>query len=334
MKAHPNPRVGLADEPASGSAAPADRQRVLFIGGLGRSGTTVIERMLNELPQAFAEGESIFLWKRGLKDGEQCGCGEPFRSCPHWSAVGERAFGGWDEVDVDKMIALRWEVDRTRRVPGLLFHREHERLSADQRWYLDHLVRVMLASARVAGRPPLMIDSSKHLSAAALLTLDPRLDLRVLHLVRDARGVAHSRTRTRLRPEAGNVAMSTLSPRQSALRWVTDNLGYEALGRRGVPMSLLRYEDFMADPHGAMVEIGRFAGVDLTPADLGFLEGRTAHFRTPMHSAAGNPVRFGGDDLEIRIDSAWREQLPVPQRRLVTAIAAPLLLRYRYPLRP
>lgn len=319
--------------PATGAdPSPGLRQRVLFIGGLGRSGTTVIERMLNELPQMFAVGESIFLWKRGLKDHERCGCGEPFETCPHWSAVGQEAFGGWDRVDVDRMIDLRWSVDRTRRVPGLLVRRDPERLGPDQQWYLDKLGRVLDASATVAGRPPVLLDSSKHLSAAALLTLDPRLEIRVLHLVRDVRGVAYSRTRTKLRPEAGNVAMSTLSPQASAWRWVTDNLGYEVLGARGVPMLPLRYEDFMADPRASLVAIARFVGVEPTDDDLSFLAGRTARFRTPMHSAAGNPVRFGGDELEVRVDRAWQEQMPAGQRRLVTAIAGPMLVRYRYPL--
>lgn len=321
-----------ASSPGPAPSGPVPRQRVLFIGGLGRSGTTVVERMLNELPQAFAQGESIFLWKRGLLDRERCGCGEPFDTCPHWSAVGQHAFGGWDQVDVARMVDLRWEVDRTRRVPGLLARRDPARLSADQRWYLDHLVRVFLSSAVVAGSPPVLLDSSKHISAAALLTQDPRLDIRVLHLVRDARGVAFSRTRTKLRPEAGNVAMSTFKPQVSAARWVSDNLFYEALGRRGVPTLRLRYEDFTADPRSSTLAIARFAGLAPADEDLAFLDGRTATFSTPMHSAAGNPMRFGGDRMEIRADHAWQDGMVAGQRRLVTAIAAPLLLRYGYRL--
>ncbi len=314
------------------SIAPVGRPRVLFIGGMGRSGTTVVERLLNELPGTFSEGESIFLWKRGLLNDERCGCGEPFRDCPHWSAVGDVAFGGWDSVDIDRMADAGISVDRTRRVPALLARRRIDALSADQRWYLDRLVRVVLSSAEVAGNPPVILDSSKHLSAAALLTLDPRLDIRVLHLVRDPRGVALSRMRTKHRPEAGNVAMSTVPPRTTASRWVTDNLGYEALAARGVPTLRVRYEDFMADPAASIGEVARFAGLSPSAEDLSFLDGRVAHFRTPMHSAAGNPVRFGGERMEIRTDRGWQDDLDGRSRRLVTAITAPMLTRYRYPL--
>ena len=53
-------------------------QRVLFIGGLGRSGTTIIEKLLNELPQTLSVGETVHLWERGVQANERCGCGESF----------------------------------------------------------------------------------------------------------------------------------------------------------------------------------------------------------------------------------------------------------------
>lgn len=315
-------------------AVPRSPQRVLFIAGVGRSGTTVVERMLNELPRAFAVGESIFLWKRGLLAGERCGCGEPFASCPHWSAVGDRAFGGWDQVDAAGMADARANVDRTRRVPALLARRRTDALSDEQRWYLDHLVRVLVAAAEVGGDRPVLLDSSKHLSSAALMTLDPRLEVRMLHLVRDPRGVAHSRMRTKRRPEADNVIMSKITAQHAAARWMSDNVGYEALAARGVPTLRLRYEDLMADPGAALVGIARFAGIETAPGDLAFLEGRTARFTTPMHSAAGNPVRFAGDELTIRTDQSWQDEMADGPRRVVTAIASPMMLRYGYALRP
>ncbi|MCB0977629.1 MAG: sulfotransferase [Acidimicrobiales bacterium] len=309
-------------------------QPVLFIGGMGRSGTTVIERLLNEVPRLLAVGESVNLWKRGVRDGERCGCGEPFLSCPHWSAVGESAFGGWETVDVHRMVDASLSVDRTRRTPGLLLRRDPGSLSADQLWYLDHVVRVLRAAGSCAGPGTVVMDSTKHISTAALVTIDPRLDVRVLHVVRDPRGVANSRTRAKPRPEAGNVAMSTRDPKVTAARWVTDNLGFELLARRGVPTLTVRYEDVIADPETQLRRIASFAGVDTSPGDFDFVSGRTARFSTPMHSAAGNPMRFDGDVLELREDTGWRNELSAGQRRAITMITAPLLGRYGYRFRP
>jgi hypothetical protein len=69
---------------------------LLYLGGLGRSGSTIIERLLGQLPGVCSVGEVVHLWRRGIGDAERCGCGEPFPGCPFWSKVGLAAFGGWD----------------------------------------------------------------------------------------------------------------------------------------------------------------------------------------------------------------------------------------------
>ena len=84
--------------------------RVLFLGGLGRSGTTLLERVLGELPGVCPVGEVVHLWQRDLRDGDRCGCGIPFADCEFWTRVGKLAFGGWDAVDVDRVLHLRHTV--------------------------------------------------------------------------------------------------------------------------------------------------------------------------------------------------------------------------------
>lgn len=320
-----------SDPRATGSEP--HRQTVLFIGGLGRSGSTLIESLLNELPQTLAVGETIHLWERGVRNQERCACGEPFAQCAHWAAVGQEAFGGWDQVNLDEVIDLRWSIDRSRRLPTIAYH--HLRGGADPREarYLDHLRSVLLGAATVAARetgtrPAVLLESSKHLSTAALLALDPALDVRVLHLVRDPRGVAYSWTKEVARPETEGELMPIYRPSRTALRWVTDNLGFELLARR-VPTLTLRYEDFLVDPASSLLAITDLAGLDRGEVDLGFLDGNRAEVSTPLHSVAGNPMRFGSRSLTLRLDDAWRTELAPGPRRLVTAITAPLLLRYR-----
>lgn len=307
----------------------ASPQKVLFIGGLGRSGSTLIEKMLNEWKQTFAVGETIHLWERGITDGERCGCGEAFAECAHWTAVGQRAFKGWSEVDLDEVIGLRWSVDRSRQLPAIANAHRTGRPSADQLRYLDYLRRVLLAAASVAGQPAVLLESSKHLSTAALLALDGSLDVRILHLVRDPRGVAYSWTKEVARPEADNDLMPIYRPSRTAGRWLTDNLGFELLASR-VPTLTMRYEDFLGDPAESMTRIGRLVDIDDDQLDLSFLDGDTVRLSTPMHSVAGNPLRFGSSELTLRLDDAWRTKLERRDRATVTAITAPLLARHRY----
>ena len=319
------------------------RQRVLFTGGLGRSGSTLVEKLINELPSTFSVGETVHLWERGVRDHERCGCGDAFADCRHWDAVGREAFGGWDRVDVDRMIDLRWSEDRSRRLPQIFQAVRTGKLSDAQREYLDGMRSVLVASATVAAAERstasapvsaddvIVLDSSKHLSTAALLACDPALDVRVLHLLRDPRGVAYSWMKTVERPETDGEIMPQYSAKRTAGRWVTDNLGFSSLARLGVPTLQVRYEDILAAPQERLVEIARFAGaIDDTTTALDFIEGNTAHLSTSMHSIAGNPLRFGGDDVTLRLDDAWKTELPAKDRRTVELITRPVLQRFGY----
>ncbi len=319
--------------PGALSGPVTGRQKVLFIGGLGRSGSTLVERLLNEWPQTFAVGETVHLWERGVRNGERCGCGAAFDQCPQWQEVGRRAFGNWSEVDLDRVIGLRWSVDRSRRLPAILRAHRTGRLDPGQLDYIDHLRTVLLAAAATAPASDdlVLLESSKHLSTAALLSLDPALDVRLLHLVRDPRGVAYSWTKEVARPEAGNELMPRYSPARTAARWMTDNLGFEVLARR-VPSLRMRYEDFLANPITWLYRIGGLLGLPPDSVETSFLRGSTAHLSTPMHSVAGNPLRFGGTDTVLRLDDAWRRSLPRRDRMLVATLTAPLLTAYGYPL--
>ena len=50
------------------------------------------------------------------------------------------------------------------------------------------------------------------------------------------------------------------------------------------------------------------------------------------HSCAGNPMRFRTGEVRLVADDGWRRSAAPAQTRLVTALTAPLLVRYQYPL--
>jgi hypothetical protein len=311
--------------PTSG-AAPEELPRVLFLSGLGRSGTTVLERVLGGLPGTCSVGELVHLWRRGVLDDETCGCGEPFGRCLFWTEVGRRAFGGWDPSLAHRMEELRHRVDRTRHVLLAAAPAVRRRERAE---YVDVYTRLYRAIAETSGCP-VVIDSSKHSSLAYCLRGAAGIDLRVLHVVRDSRGVAYSWTKEVLRPEAtGEDLMTRYSPSRSALLWTGHNLALTALRRLGAATRLLRYEDFMADPGATVREVAAFAGLPPGADASGFLQGRTATLGL-SHTVAGNPVRFRTGPLTLRRDDDWRQRLPRGRRRLVTALTLPLLARYGY----
>jgi hypothetical protein len=302
--------------------------RVLFLGGLGRSGTTLVERLLGELPGVCALGEVVHLWQRDLRDDERCGCGARFSACTFWKRVGQQAFGGWHNVDVDRVHALRDAVERTRHIPRLAAASE---APDEVREYAGYYARVYAAAAEVSGAR-VVVDSSKHSALAHVLRWAPDVDLRVVHVVRDPRGVAYSWTKTVTRPETdGADEMTRYSPGRSALLWNAHNAAFGLLARRGADVRRIRYEQFLADPRAGLLALAEFAGVPLIADDLDFVGDGYADLRVG-HSAAGNPMRFTVGRLPMRRDDAWVRALPAGQRRLVGAVCAPMLRAYGYPL--
>lgn len=307
--------------------------RVLYLGGLGRSGTTLVERLLGELPSVCALGEIVHLWQRDIRNDERCGCGARFSACTFWKRVGERAFGGWAAVDIERVRTLRDGVERTRHIPRLAAAQLPAAQLADVREYAGFYARVYAAAAEVSGAA-VVVDSSKHSALAHVLRWADGVDLRVVHVVRDARGVAYSWTKTIARPETdGSEEMTRYSPGRSALLWNAHNAAFGLLARRGVAVRRIRYEQFLTDPRGALRELAEYAGVPAGDADLAFLGDGYADLRVG-HSAAGNPMRFTVGRLPLRRDDAWLRALPSGQRRLVGAVCAPMLRAYGYPLNP
>lgn len=307
--------------------------RIIYLGGLGRSGTTLIERMLNELPGIRSMGEVTHLWQRGVSAGERCGCGAPFHDCEFWRQVGELAFGGWDLLNVDHLTALQRRVDRTRHIPALA--RSHRRAAFQQALdeYLSYYLRLYQAIEKASGCQ-VVVDSSKHASLAFCLRAAPALDLRVVHVIRDSRAVAYSWSRQVPRPDAaGQSYMTVYDARTAAVQWNAQNVALHWLARLGVPVLRVRYEDFVRDPEQGVRDIAAFIGIGILPGALPFIRGGAADRwgeLGPAHTASGNPMRFESGQIPIRPDVRWETALPARHWRLVTALTLPLLTRYGY----
>ncbi|MEV4895492.1 sulfotransferase [Nonomuraea sp. NPDC055795] len=285
---------------------------VIFLGGLGRSGTTLLERLLGESPGVTALGEVAHLWARGVLAGEPCGCGAGFAECDFWRRVGERAFGGWSPVLAERVLGLRDRVDRTRRIPRM-GHRDLDE-------YVRAYRRVYTAAASVAGSR-LVIDSSKHASLAWCLAAGG-VDVHVVHVVRDPRAVAHSWRRSVERPEDGRP-MTRWGPIRTSLHWTAQNLALDLLSRRGVPLTRVRYEDLVADPRATLTGLASRLGLDPV---FPHLDGSLATLG-PAHTASGNPMRFTVGPVRLIRDDSWKTGWP---RHLVAALTKPLMRRYGY----
>jgi glycosyltransferase involved in cell wall biosynthesis len=307
---------------------------VIYIAGSGRSGSTILERVLGEMPGVVNVGELIDLARRS-RDDERCGCGLAFASCPFWIAVGDRAFGGWDTGFVSEIGQLQGKVARQRHMPRLLMMRAASHgFRADVDAYGTYHKKLYGAIAAEAGAV-YIVDSSKW-PVQALALARAGVDVRVIHLVRDARGVAHSLSKKDVaRPHALSESdlMWRNPPASAAARWVACQAQSELLRYGGLRVARMHYEDFVCQPRrtveAALTQLGVLAG----PSELAHIDG-TRVVLGKSHGLSGNPSRFRDGEFVLHADEAWHHQMLRRDRVLVAGIGLPFLLRYGKRPRP
>jgi hypothetical protein len=303
---------------------------VAYIGGSGRSGSTVLALLLGQLPGFVAAGGLSNLWERGLRGNYLCGCGEHFRQCPFWEEVGREAFGGWDSLDPDELVRLKFAVTKYRHAPWHLAPGLRPAFSEQLVAYSDYMARLYAAIKSVSGGR-VVVDSSHDVVPALLLRGMPHVRGRILHLVRDSRGVAFSLSKRVLRAEATTAPtyMSRYAPARAGLEWVVANLPYHLIRMRPLPRLRIRYESVVASPATEIPRIVELFGGTLSKAELSMLKGDSIEI-TENHMVSGNPHRLGTSQVQVRLDDEWRRRMTSKDRMIVTFLTWPLGIAYGY----
>jgi hypothetical protein len=308
-----------------------ERVKVLYVVGLGRSGSTILSNSLGQIGGYFSAGELNFIWRHNVLENRLCGCGRPFRECPVWKGVMDEAFGGMDGVDPREMMRLQASGTRTRHIPLMLAPRGRRVL----RERLDKLLiayRNLYEAIGSVTDSRVIVDSSKEPAHGYAMSLVPDIDFYVLHLVRDPRAAAYSWLKKKPQPDSEEIEhMVRFSPAKSSALWDSWNASAEALWRRTPQKYLrIRYEDFVADPRESLERILGLVGVT---ADLPLAGERQVKLGV-SHTVSGNPNRFETGAVELRPDHEWISSMSPRDRALVTALTLPLLPHYGYGITP
>jgi hypothetical protein len=304
--------------------------RVLYVGGSGRSGSTLLSRLLGELPGFFAAGELRYLWREGLGEDRLCGCGAPFSSCEFWSAVGDEAFGGWDTIDASELAELEGSVSRQRHLPLLMVPHISRNFGNQLERFQRILHRLYAAIAKVA-EARVVVDSSKDPAYGVTLWRALGSGLTIAHLVRDSRAVAFSwgQETLSLDKPGTDTTLPRFGPAEVGLRWTAYNAAMETLKMMHVPYVRVRYEDVVAHPRTEIRRVQMSVVAEANLGDLDFLhEGKMT--MGMHHTLAGNPMRFGKGQVQLSSDDRWKTQTIAKDRLVVTALTWPLLRRYGF----
>ena len=217
------PFLWKSSDPRLSSRGYKETAKLIYIGGLGRSGSTLLERLLTADAEVVACGEVARHLQR-RKDTKTCSCRQPLALCRVWNPF--------------------------RHKRDALKHWDHRRLTVAMLDHISHEFSVMVDSSKTAwGSAPMPFRLRQDLGDDFLL----------VHLVRDPRGVCWSTIRTLRRRKAGGRELGRCV--QTVFGWLYANLACEAYALIYRKQYLrLRYEDIVEAPRQVLAPLfGRVA---------------------------------------------------------------------------
>jgi hypothetical protein len=322
---------------------------LVYILAASHSGSTLTAMLLGAHPEVATVGE-LKATSLGEVNRYRCSCGTLIRQCSFWQRVSTEMESRGHVFDITQ--ANTNVVGVNSRYAQRLLRPLHRGAVAEgirdallklSRVWRDHLREIqgrnvaLIETVSAVTGARLIVDSSKiGLRLKYLLRLSG-LEIRVIRLIRDGRGVALTYLRPGEFADAtndalrgggsglghGSAAQGLRNMRAAAREWRRSNEEAEALLATLSPSQSLevRYEELCVNPSRTLRTICSFLGID--PAQL------VLDFRSVEQHVVGNGMRLD-DTSDIRLDERWRAALNETELREFDAVAGRLNRRYGY----
>lgn len=253
---------------------------VIYVGGYGRSGSTVLEHHLSQHVGAFSAGElaSLFGWAHS---GGLCACGRLVLDCQVW---GRLLTERYDQQDLLRLHLSSVSVERSRRP---MQHPLYGLWRTTWEQVLEYLrslgIETLIDSSKTAGgtkRPVLLGDLVRRAGQP----------LAFVHLSRDPRAVLRSVEKgTNTDLESGQSASDPrlLRTFRAGAGWTRAEILARAYAQDNPRYAIgVRYEDFVTNVEQELARIGRLLSsmqITANSVDVG------------QHGIGGNRVRRAGE---------------------------------------
>ena len=211
---------------------------ILYMAGAGRSGTTLLSRLLDLEADHRAVGELRALGEEAVW-GLMCGCGNRHDACPVWGPI----IDAWS----DQSRLAAWREIITARSIGPLMRRDAQSSWDGSPRGLDELRRVYEANLAEPGT--VLVDESKHPWLGWVLARQSWADVRFVQIVRDPDDVVTSWS------TAKDYHKQTPAE-EVARRWLTRQATSEGLRRScGRPWLRISYQELVNAPQETLEKV-------------------------------------------------------------------------------
>jgi hypothetical protein len=290
----------------------------VFLTAHAFSGSTLAGFLLGTHPEVATVGELTGPAAHTDLAAYPCSCGALLQEDPFWLAVTAVLHRYGLPHQLDQPFGTRFDLGQSAlsqriRAQSLRHNRlERWRDKALNRFWPGHQAELLArvwrnelfarAVLEVTGKS-VFLDTSKNPMRIRYLQLSPHIDLYVIHLVRDVRGVVTSMMRRK----------ASLTAKQAAKSWLMRERNVARLLQEVPPdrQITVRYEALVTDTLPTLNRLLAFVGAQPLPEMI--------DFRSVEQHILGNKMRKNTSS-EIRLDERWRTALSPEQLQTIQTI--------------
>ena len=286
------------------------KTKVLYLMGAGRSGTTALATLLNASPDLISLGE-LHHTPYFVAGDKQCSCGEMLSSCSFWKTYIDQLKAFTNESYIAEQAALESHLS--------VFKYSNKKYGQNTLAY-QAANSDLLNSCSQDGKL-VILDSAKYVGRALALSRNPDIDLRVIYMTRDPRGVVSSFAKNVQTPKG------TLS---ACLYYNAINFLSLLASRFFLKNRILkiRYEDLSDNYKKILDQISEFCEIDCKEI-IDRLD-KNVSFEVG-HIIGGNRLKSSGK-IRFQADDGWRNKISRLKRYFVYVFTLPFCLINNYKL--
>jgi hypothetical protein len=278
---------------------------LIYVGGYGRSGSTVLSIMLGNIKGVFNGGEIAALSKYMGISELGCSCGKKYVNCPVWGKIINGLPGG--ENFIHEMETIRQELEGVTVCTSKLgtTSRKQEEYASYIRRFFEEVVSVSESSV--------IVDASKTayntLYRHELLKKEVNVNVQHVHLLRGIKAVASSckkGSNTSMELE-GKTLPTPIRVVKSIVGWYISNIA--ATNRSDMSNSVnVTYSEIINDEIDVLDRILRSSVID-QKCEKNSKTNVSTNKYTIGHMVGGNRLARNNDIIHINRDKSSLENL-------------------------
>ena len=300
---------------------------LIYIGGYGRSGSTLLDIILSNNEKIIGLGEIVAV-PLNKNESVCCSCGKELFKCEFFSRIFSKNKSVNAIVHKEMVSSCRKMEHRNNIIKNFLFKRKNTLIEDYSK------INNLLFGAIYKFKSPIYIlDSSKNAPSASLRPITLKkycgCNIKLIHLVRDCRGVIWSIMKGSNKTIKSSENKKFLFPTIRAIfGWISANIITQLASFFIGKQNYLRiyYEDIENNPDILFKKIGEFLNLDLSPLIKKCLNSEAF---LVAHKIGGNRMN-NNEKITIQIDNEWERKLPFKSHLLFWIFAWPLALLYGY----